>query len=123
MTDFRNELIEYLKQYLWAKISSCISVSKLYPPEESWTKGYAWWFDLPIDNIDRYLDRDYYLMCEKKDKGFYILKVPNKFLKKNLGKFEIQKEKIRLHLGAEKEILFIDQRGKGKVDFSSYLSD
>lgn len=123
MTDIRNELVEFFKQELWAKISSCIAVSKLYPPEESWTKRHAWWFDLPIDKIDRYLDRDYYLVCKENDKDFHILQVPNQFLKKNLEKFEIQKEKIRLHLGAEKDILFIDQRGKGKVDFSSYLAD
>ncbi len=123
MTDIRNELVEFFKQELWAKISSCIAVSKLYPPEESWTKRYAWWFDLPIDKIDRYLDRDYYLVCKENDKDFHILQVPNQFLKKNLEKFEIQKEKIRLHLGAEKDILYIDQRGKGKVEFSSFLID
>ena len=123
MTDTRKRGIEYLKQALWAKVSPCIAVSKLYPPEESWTKGYVWWFDLPIDKIDKYLDRDYYLVCEKKGKGFSILKVPNHFLKKNLGKFEIQNKRIRLHLGVVKDTLFIDQRGKGNVDFSSYLID
>lgn len=123
MIDTRKRGVEYLKQALWAKTSPCIAVSKLYSPEESWTKGYAWWFDLPIDKIDRHLDRDYYLMCKKKDKGFYILKVPNQFLKKNIRKFEIQKKRIRLHLGAVKDTLFIDQRGKGKVEFSLYLID
>lgn len=123
MTDIRKKGVEYLKQALWANISPCIAVSKLYTPEESWTKGYAWWFDLPLDKIDKHLDREYYLLCQKKDKGFHILKVPNQFLKKNLEKFEIQKEKIRLHLGAEKDILYIDQRGKGKVEFSSFLID
>ena len=122
MTDTRQRGMEYLKKTLLEQISPCIAVSKLYTPEESWTKDYAWWFDLPLDRIDTYLDRDYYLLCENKDEGFHILRIPNRFLKDNIDEFTIQDESvIRLHLGAAEDILFIDQRGSGKVDFSSFL--
>ncbi len=57
----------------------------------------------------------------KRKSAFVIMKVPNKFLIENLKKFETRYDnKVILHLAAYKENWLVDERGKGRVDFSRF---
>jgi len=122
MSEIRKHGITFLSK----KIDNpdLVVVSKKYTAEESWTGRAAWWFDIPIENVENNPDHTYYLLCEKDNREFHILQVPNQFFMDNMGKFEVRyNDKIRLHLDAKNSSCFVDQRGTGKVDFSSYLMD
>jgi hypothetical protein len=117
MSDIRSQGLKYL----FDKLGYNVAVSKLYLPEESWTRNYAWWFDLSFEKIKKSQNEDYYLVCEKEENSFIVLKIPNKFFVENYDKFETKYEgKIRLHLAAHKDNWLVDERGKGKIDFSKF---
>jgi hypothetical protein len=121
MSNIRNQGLKYLCDKLGYKPKEKVAVSKLYKPEESWTQNYTWWFDLPFDKIKKSQDEDYYLVCEKDENLFIVLKIPNRFFIDNHDELETRyDEKIRLHLAAYKENWLVDERGKGKVDFSRF---
>jgi len=100
---------------------SLIATSKFFRAEESWTGSAAWWFDLPIKKVKKNKKAYYYCLGAKRKSGFVILKVPNKFLIENFKKFETRyQNRIRLHIKAEGKNQFVDERGKGRVDFSRF---
>lgn len=102
--------------------SDPIAVSKFYKTKESWSKKPAWWFDLPIKKVKNNRQGVYYLVGKARKSDFVILKVSNKFFINNLAKFETRyKDAIRLHPTAEGKNKFVDERGKGKVNFSRFL--
>jgi hypothetical protein len=124
MHDTRNKGILYLQKRGY-RFSNSIAVSKLYKPEESWTKKRAWWFDLPIKKVREKRAKNYYLLGAKdgRKSRFVTLNVPKSFLLLHLKKknFDIRYRKmIRLHLAAYKENWLVDERGKGRVDFSKF---
>ena len=115
--------LDDLKKVVEDPYSALLSTSKFFEPWESWTKKEAWWFDLPIKKIQTNKEKDYYLLGvrDKKKTAFVIVKVPNKFLIEHLESFETpDNNKIRLHLAAYKGNWLVDERGKGKVDFSQF---
>ncbi len=104
--------------------SDPVAVSKFYKAKESWTRKPAWWFDLPIKKVKNNRQGVYYLVGKARKSGFVVLKVSHKFLADKLksNKFETRyKDAIRLHLTAEGKNKFVDERGKGKVNFSRFL--
>ena len=101
--------------------SDPVAVSKFFKAKESWTRKPSWWFDLPIKKIKKDRHGIYFLLGKAKKSSFVILKVTNKFLRDNLKKFETRyQNRIRLHLAAEGENRLVDERGKGRVDFSPF---
>ena len=122
MSDIRKRGIAYLSKQVDGFV--LVAVSKKYSAEESWTGKEAWWFDIPIDKVKAQPDELYYLLCEKENGEFHILRVPNKFLIDNMDQFETRYDnKIRVHMDAEETARFLDQRGTGKVDLSPYVID
>ena len=101
----------------------CVAVSKFFPPKESWTGKETWWFNLPIKKIRENKGEAYYLLGARKEQGngFVVLKVPNDFVIDNIEGFETRyDDKIILHLAAYRRNWLVDQRGKGRVDFSRF---
>lgn len=122
MGDTRRKGLKYLESKLGLPLPRCVAVSKLFPPEESWTHEETWWFDLPIEKIGRLLQEDYHLLGEREDGRYVWLRVPNKDLheRMNMDRFVQCQGRIRLHLAARKESWLIDERSHGRVDFSKY---
>jgi hypothetical protein len=123
MSDTRQKGLAYLQRKLQDKPTELVSTSRFFPPEKSWTKKEAWWFNLPIKKIRANKEKEYYLLGARNEKksDFVIVKVPNKFFIENLKRFETRyNNNILLHLDAYKENWLVDGRGKGKVDFSRF---
>ena len=123
MSDTRKKALAHLGKVVVDVSLNLVSASKFFEPEESWTQKETWWFNLPIKKIRANKKKDYYLLGahNKKKSTFVILKVPNKFLIENLKKFETRYDnKVILHLAAYKENRLVDERGKGRVDFSQF---
>jgi hypothetical protein len=115
----RRRGLTYLKKNVPEyKSSEPVAVSKLHKDEK---KSY-WWFDLPVQRIKQNRKGVYYLMGETEKSKFIVFKVPNKFLINNLKKFDTnsKENRIWLHIKAEGENKFIDERGDGRVDFGPF---
>jgi len=124
MSDTRRKALKYLRKKTPADIpSKLVSASKFFEAEESWTQRKTWWFNLPIKRIRANKNRDYYLVGarNKTKSAFVVLKVPNKFLIKNLRRLETRYDgKVILHLAAYKDNWLVDERVKQGVDFSQF---
>lgn len=107
----RNKALEwYRKKY--HKLDIPIYCSKFYQPYESWPKKNVWWPKVPLKAIDEY--SCIHLLCEiaPGNAGFYHLKVPSEFLKKNLKGFHILGGKIvDFYFSTDQNHLFIEERG------------
>lgn len=126
MSNIKTRGKEYLKNTFGFLPSDPLAVSKYYNAEESWTKKPTWWFDLDTFKMENAVDENYYLVGEKeKDSDdFIILKVPNEYLMSNYDKFETKYQgRIRLHITAAGDGMYIDERGVGKIDFSGFVID
>jgi len=122
MSNTRKRGLTYLKKVLGHMPSDPVAASKFFKAKESWTKKPAWWFDLPIKKVRNNRQGVYYLVGKARKSGFVVFRVPNKFFISKLRKFETRyKEVIRLHLTAEGKNIFVDERGKGQVNFSRFL--
>jgi hypothetical protein len=123
MPDTRIKAIAHLGKVVGKVPLKLVSASKFFESNESWTQKEAWWFNLPIKKLKENKEKDYYLLGarNKQKTGFVILKVPNRFLIENLRGLETRYDnKIILHLAAYKGNWLVDERGKGKVDFSRF---
>ncbi len=121
MSKIRKEGLAYLRRMPGYRPSDLAAVSKFYEAEESWTGKCAWWFYLPIQTIKLNKRSNYYLLCRSEKGGFIVLQVPNGFLLKNLKKFETRyQNRVRLHITSKGNEQFVDERGKGRVDFSRF---
>ncbi|RYE58576.1 MAG: hypothetical protein EOP48_03240 [Sphingobacteriales bacterium] len=100
-----------------------VFTSKFFTPDKSWNKKNVWFFQLPPSSIDLPGKKHVCLLCEKKPgkNDFHYLRVPISFILHNIEKFDTIGEKLALYLSAEPQSLFVEERGKGKLDFSSYL--
>lgn len=101
-----------------------ICTSKFYIPEKSWTGRSAWWVEIPRRAIETPKSDMIDLVCEVAPgvDDFYYLKVPVKFLKAELPKIcVLNSGKLSLFLSAERNELFVEQRGKGKIGFGRFL--
>lgn len=101
-----------------------IYASKFYTPQESWNNSRVWFFQIPLEVIYSQVAKKIHLLCENHLKGepFIYLKVSSLFFLKNLKSFDVdQKEKVvRIYLSAEAVNMFVEVRGKGKVDFKTF---
>jgi hypothetical protein len=65
-----------------------------------------------------------YFVCEKAPgkEDFHYLRLPGSYLLENQNKLDIrhEKNKFSMFLSAEKENLFQDERGEGRVAFSQF---
>ena len=108
-------------------IDEPVKTSKYYIDTESWTKSVVWWFEFPEEDVDSNLNGYTNLLCESMpgDNNFHFLRVPNEYLNKNKSNLFMREKKDKLvyslYLSANPEHLFSEQRGIGKIDFSSYL--
>ena len=105
-----------------------VKVSKYYTTGESWTSSEVWWFDIPLDRIDRAAPDHIHLLCQKSvsSQDFFHLEVPNTILLHaiNSGSVEVTPQSIiRLHLSARSADKFVDLRARGalKLDLSGFL--
>ena len=121
MSNIRKTGINYLHNALGHEPSGAVTVSKYYKADESWTHKPTWWFDLPIKKITDGKIGYYYLLGKENTSGFVILKVPTKFLRDNLEKFDTRYQgRIRLHLTAQGKNRLVDDRVNGQVNFSCF---
>ena len=107
------------------KESGEIYTSKFYTPQESWSNSRVWFFQIPTEIIYSPVAKKIHLLCENHLKGepFIYLKVSSLFLLKNLNSLDVdQKEKVaRIYLSAEAVNMFMEVRGKGKVEFKTFV--
>lgn len=123
MADTRKRALDHLSKIIGDVSGKLVSTSKFFEPEESWTQKETWWFNLPIKKIKGNKKKYYYLVGTRKEggKGFVIVKVPNRFLIAHLRGLETRYDnKAILHLAAYKENWLIDERVKGKINFSKF---
>ena len=104
-----------------------IYTSKFYTPQESWSNSRVWFFQIPLEGIHSKVSKKIYLICENHLKGepFICLRISSLFFLKNLASFDVDlKEKvIRIYLSAESVNMFMEVRGKGKIDFKTFCID
>lgn len=102
-----------------------IYASKFFPAAESWSKTRVWFFQLPLEIINANPPTKINLICENHLAGetFIYLKLSSLFFLKNINSFEVsEKEKVvRIYLSAEAVDMFTEVRGKGKVDFKTFV--
>lgn len=104
--------------------SGIVVTTKYYTPEQSWPKKHVWWPTVSKQKIETTADKYINIVCEKlpASNDFYYLKVPVMFFKDHLKEFHIVKSKtISMYLSADKNNLFEEIRGTGKLDFSQFL--
>lgn len=99
-----------------------VVTSKLYAPNESWTRDLAWWVQVPAAAIRE--GKTIHIVCEAVGAGktkFRYLRVPAAFFQEHLDDFAtIGDEKINLFLAATPKSEFVDQRGPGRISFARF---
>jgi len=122
----RKDALDWFKSKFQIE-SNEIYTSKFYTPQESWSNSRVWFFQIPLEVIYSQVVKKIYLLCENHLKGepFIYLKVSSLFFLKNLKSFNVdQKEKVvRIYLSAEAVNMFVEVRGKGKIDFKTFRID
>ncbi|OGS33029.1 MAG: hypothetical protein A2218_07810 [Elusimicrobia bacterium RIFOXYA2_FULL_53_38] len=92
-----------------------ILVSKFHSPQG------CWWHDISASkmatsNWDRFI-----FLCKKQSgEGFWILSVPQKWLRKNKSKTSYSNRIYRLHLSMSHGA-FVDKRGESKLNFTRWV--
>ncbi len=103
-------------------VKTCISVSKLYPPKNSWTGEYCWWFTIPVEKTDADgLDKLVFLCSRTDGKGFHVLAVPKAWIIAHRSQLAIAKGRWNLFMEAVGKDLFVDKRGNGNLNFSQWV--
>jgi len=121
MANTRQKGLKYLGRFLASARPACVAVSRLFQPQESWTRKETWWFDLAIEKIQRLPDKHYFLLGERVEGRFVVLRVPNQFLLDNMGSFDTKNGRhIRLHLAAYDENWLVDERVTDGLCFSKF---
>jgi hypothetical protein len=119
----RKDALDWFKSK-FGIVSGEIYTSKFYTPEESWSNSRVWFFQIPVEVIYSPVSQKIHLLCENHLNGesFIYLKINSLFFLKNLKSFDVdQKEKVvRIYLSAEAVNMFMEVRGKGKIDFKAF---
>lgn len=113
----------YLERY--GKTDKSIFASKLYNPQESWTKDYVWFLQIPLARINEQ-DTEYInLLCQdfEGSNDFFHLRVPAKFLQDNIDSFDTVKNNIAIYLSPKAENFLVELRGKRKISFKEFLQN
>jgi len=119
MVSTRQRGLKHLDGFVGPPRPVCIAVSRFFPPAQSWTGRATWWFNLPIDKVERLPHEDYYLLGELEKGGYVRLRVPNRFLLANMEHFDTKyRQMICLHLAAYEDNWLVDERSPDRVDFS-----
>ena len=111
------------KQWLAARKvpSGHLVTSKRYAPEESWTRGKAWWIQVPWSAVRAGKLIDIVCEAEPGSGEFRHLQVPAAFfLEHERDLATLRPDKINLFLAADPGIEFQDQRGPGRVSFARF---
>ena len=99
-----------------------IYCSRLYEPEESWTKTAAWWHEVPLKRLKDKRVQYIRLLCQQENKSaFHYLRVPKRVLEDARHDFELTERSIRLHLSAEPHDRFTDLRGPSRFRMAEFL--
>jgi hypothetical protein len=123
MTTVKSEAVAWLAANFGVK-SRTTYASKFYAPEKSWTKRAAWWLEIPASALRSPDSSEVHLLCQKAPHGtdFHCLKVPVGFLRANLPRLAVrERDQVSLFLSAEPGDAFVDQRGRGRVNFIDFL--
>jgi hypothetical protein len=98
-----------------------IVASKYYLPDESWTKGKAWWLQIPLSALREH--EIIHLVCQSAPgkTSFRHLAVPATFFAQHCHDFALLAgDKINLFLAAQERMEFQDQRGPGRISFAKF---
>jgi hypothetical protein len=119
----RNDALNWFKSKFQID-SGEIYTSKFYTPQESWSNSRVWFFQIPLEVMYSQVAKKIHLICENGLDGepFIYLKVSSLFFLKNLSSFDVdQKKKVaRIYLSAEAINMFMEVRGKGKIEFKAF---
>lgn len=106
-----------------AKGRSAVLASRLYPPEQSWTRAPAWWFKVPLEKTSG--EGALFLLAERANGVFHLLAVERAWLRDQdarLARFG-REDALNLSLDATPAHRFFERRGAG-LDFSRfYIGD
>lgn len=81
----------------------------------------CWWHDISASKMATSNWNRFVFLCKKQSgEGFWILGVPQKWLRINKGKISYSNRIYRLHFSMSHGV-FVDKRGKSKLDFSRWL--
>jgi uncharacterized protein YkuJ len=100
-----------------------ICTSKFYKAEESWPKTQVWWLQFSETAIDasKYDYLNFVCQVAPDKNEYHYLKVPVTYLNEHLDKIHRIGEKIDLYLSANPDSLFVEERGKGRLNFSQFV--
>ena len=114
----RNDGGEWFEWH-FGKPQGPLHVSKHYAAGESWAKRPAWWFELPVSDLDS--GPTVHLLCEQPDEPgeFLALLVPTEFLcrAKDRLHFRNDVKRYSLYLSSERGCFLTELRGHGRVEF------
>lgn len=122
-TSIKSDAVSWLSANFGVK-SRFTYASKFYVPDKSWTKRAARWVEIPRSALQPQGSSEVHVICQKApdEMDFHYLRVPADFLRAQLSRLATREsEQISLFLSAELEEMFVDQRGRGRVDFSGLL--
>ena len=128
MSNVRIRAEAFFKEHFGRLPSVGFRASKLYPPEESSTKSFVWWFEPSLDELQGETCDILHLLCEKEDGSFFYLKVPTSFTTASIDRLDIRKRKgkqvVDLLISAESTNLFQNLRPKDSgVSFAEFVID
>lgn len=97
-----------------------IKVSKYYTAGESWTSSEVWWFDIPLDRLNKAAPDHIHLLCQKavSSQDFFHLEVPNSVLLHAVNSHSVEvtpQSVVRLHLSARSVDRFVDLRARSTL--------
>lgn len=98
---------------------NAVCASKLHVRES------LWWIDIPQQKFENPKSTAIDLLCEITPGAseFHYLRVPVDFFKKEKSKLDVNAHGVlRLHLSAEPDKMFVDQRGSGRISFGRFLT-
>src|SRR5689334_7245541 len=113
----REALSWFVKNH--GRIDAPTFASKFYQAFESWPKKSVWWLQISRHVVEENLSGHINMLCQVNpdENEFYYLKVPAGFLHEHLDKFHFVGDKISLYFSTHPKTLFVEERGKGNLDF------
>jgi hypothetical protein len=97
--------------------------SKFYQAFESWPKKSVWWIQISRRVVEENPSGYINILCQVAPNGndFHYLKVPARFLYEHLDNFHFVGDTISLYFSTHPKTLFVEERGKGNLDFEQFL--
>ena len=120
-------LITVLRERFGPIPDDAITTSRYYPAAKSPSGSAVWWFDLPLEALQKGEGEHRYLICRGQFCGccsFDVLRVPVKYFLDHLDALKTIKKDdetfVRLLLSAVKVGRFTDLFGPGRVEFAEW---